>query len=133
MDDAPHHPPADERDAASVVSVIDDAGFLDATAGGFTVVDFWAPWCQPCRQFAPVFETIAAGHGERLRFARCDVDENAVTVTMVGITSIPTIVVFDPAGDELMRITGAPPPAQLEATILEIEALAARSAQRRHG
>ena len=105
---------ANPSDRSSTVSVIQDADFLDATAGGYTVVDFSAPWCGPCRQFVPVFEAAAARHAPKLRFARCDVDESPATASMVGIQSIPTVVVFDPDGNELTRASGALAPARLD-------------------
>jgi len=116
-------------DSSPLISTIDDAGFLDATVGGYTVVDFWAPWCGPCHQFAPLFETIATRYSDRLRFGRCDVDQSPATAAMVGIMSIPTVVVFEPNGNELTRITGTPHPRQFDELIRNFADLAADSSE----
>jgi thioredoxin 1 len=104
-----------------VVANIDDDSFLAGTEGGYTIVDFWAPWCSPCRAFAPIFEDVAARSGERVRFARCNVDESPVTATMLQIRSIPTVVAFGPDGSELGRIVGIPRRADLEKAVTELE------------
>lgn len=106
---------------------IDDTSFLAATEGGYTVVDFWAPWCGPCHQFAPLFESLATKHAEHLRFGRCDVDQSPSTAQMVGIMSIPTVVVFDPDGNEVTRISGTAHPRDVQELLLDIEAQATGS------
>jgi thioredoxin 1 len=103
------------------VARINDETFLASTEGGFTVVDFWALWCGPCRVFAPVFDEIALRHADGVHFARCDVDESPLTATMLQITSIPTVIAFGPDGSELGRIVGVPRLSDLEGTVTELE------------
>lgn len=102
------------------VDVIDDATFLDKTEGGYTVVDFWAAWCAPCRSFAPVFRAVAAAHDGPVRFATCDVDANPATSSLLQIRSIPTLVVFGPDGSEVGRSTGGVSRGDLEATVAQL-------------
>lgn len=102
------------------VAIIDDESFLASTEGGYTVVDFWAPWCSPCRAFAPIFDDVAARSGERVRFARCNVDESPVTATILQIRSIPTVIAFGPDGSELGRIVGIPRRSDLEKAVAEL-------------
>ena len=110
------------------VAIIDDRNFLSSTAGALSVVDFWAPWCGPCRQFAPVFEDVAEAFGDRLRFWRCNVDHSPDLAAMLQIMSIPTIVMFGLDGSEISRIVGVPRRAEFERIIT---GLAARSEARR--
>jgi thioredoxin len=127
MTDATTRPAHVERDPS--IPGIDDVDFLAATEGGYTAVDFWAPWCGPCHQFAPLFEAVATKYADQIRFARCDVDQSPRTAEMVGIMSIPTVVVFDPNGNELARISGVSPPMQVDALIRDIAGLAGRRSQ----
>jgi thioredoxin 1 len=58
------------------------------------LVDFWAPWCAPCRAIAPVVEELAGEYGGRVGFVKVNVDENTMVATEYGIRSIPTLLLF---------------------------------------
>lgn len=116
---APDLVPEPLEGGAEVV-VVDDASFLALTEGGYTVVDFWAGWCAPCRSFAPVFRAVAAAHTGPVRFGACDVEANPQTSALLGITSIPTLVVFGPDGSEVGRSRGVVSRGDLEATVEQL-------------
>jgi thioredoxin 1 len=79
------------------------------------LVDFWAPWCGPCRVIAPVLEEIAEQR-EDLRIVKLNVDDNQQTAAQFGILAIPTMVLFR-NGTEAKRIQGALPRKRLEAEL----------------
>jgi thioredoxin len=58
------------------------------------LVDFWAPWCPPCRMVAPVVEAVATGLGDKLKVAKVNVDEQPSLAERYGIQSIPTLLIF---------------------------------------
>ena len=79
------------------------------------LVDFWAPWCGPCRVVAPVLEEIA-DERENLRIVKLNIDENQQTAANYQILAIPTMVLFR-NGQEAKRIQGAMPKKRLEAEL----------------
>jgi len=84
---------------------------------GLTLVDFWAPWCGPCRMVAPVIEQLATEYAGRVRFAKLNVDQAQQTAARYGIRSIPTIGLFK-NGEPIDGVVGAAPKQQL-ARLLE--------------
>ncbi|MBM3310593.1 MAG: thioredoxin [Candidatus Aminicenantes bacterium] len=88
------------------------------------LVDFWAPWCGPCRMMAPILEAAAEKMAGRVKFAKLDTDEGNGLAHKLGIMAIPTLILFV-KGAEKDRFVGLIPQAQLEAKLeAELAALA---------
>ena len=81
-----------------------------------TIVDFWAPWCAPCLDFAPRVEQLAQKYEGRATIGKLNVDENHKKRTEYGVTTIPTLISFK-EGEEVARIVGRQPQHELEALI----------------
>ena len=79
----------------------------------YLLVDFWAPWCGPCRMVSPVIEQLAKDYAGRIVFAKVNVDENQSIAKSFAIQSIPTMIIFK-NGKVFDVITGALPKAQIE-------------------
>jgi thioredoxin 1 len=76
------------------------------------LVDFWAEWCGPCRQVAPILEEIAGEQGEKLTIVKLNVDENQAIAQQYGVLQIPTMNVYK-NGEVVKQIIGAKPKAML--------------------
>ena len=70
------------------------------------IVDFWAPWCGPCRMMAPTFEKVATRYPLKMLFAKVNTEEEQMVASRFGIRSIPTIIIFK-GGKEVHRVSGA--------------------------
>lgn len=83
------------------------------------VVDFWAPWCGPCKAIGPLIEDLAGSYGDQVKFAKCNVDDNPVTPGKFGIKAIPTLIFFK-EGKVVDQITGMVAKTKLEDTLKSI-------------
>jgi len=83
------------------------------------LVDFWAPWCGPCKAIGPIIEELAGTFGNKLKFAKCNVDDNPVTPGKYGIKAIPTLIFFK-EGSVVDQITGMVAKSKLEETIHKV-------------
>jgi thioredoxin len=70
------------------------------------VVDFWAPWCGPCRVVSPILDDLAAQHGDRVEFVKLNVDDNPGTASRYNVLSIPTVILFE-RGEAQDTVIGA--------------------------
>ncbi|HJP70969.1 MAG TPA: thioredoxin [Candidatus Limnocylindria bacterium] len=77
------------------------------------LVDFWAPWCGPCRLVSPVVESLGEKHGEKIAVAKVNTDENQQLAMRYSIFSIPTLIVFQ-NGREAARLVGYMPEQVME-------------------
>ena len=96
-----------------------DSEVLNAKGG--VAVDFWAPWCGPCRALGPIFEEVAAGkaYAGVVAFGNCNVDENSTVPAKYGVKSIPTLMFFKD-GELVDQITGMVPKARIEESLKKI-------------
>ena len=98
---------------ASVSQIGDDTFEQEVLKSSTPVlIDFWAPWCAPCRAIAPVVEEIARDYAGRLKVLKMNVDDNPRTPSRYGVRGIPNLIIFQ-GGQVKEQIVGACPKAQL--------------------
>jgi len=98
---------------ANVTAVADDTFEHEVLKSSTPVlIDFWAPWCAPCRAIAPIVEELSATYAGKLKVVKMNVDDNPKTPSRYGVRGIPNLILFQ-GGEVKEQIVGAVPKAQL--------------------
>ncbi|MBO0443917.1 thioredoxin [Vagococcus fluvialis] len=93
-----------------------DKNFAEEISEGLVMVDFWAPWCGPCRMQTPILEQMSEDYVDQVKFTKINVDENPATSQQFGIMSIPNMLLFKD-GKVVENIVGVHQKAQLQSII----------------
>ncbi|SDO72496.1 thioredoxin [Paenibacillus sp. yr247] len=101
------------------VNHISDATFTSEIEAGIVLVDFWAPWCGPCKIIAPILDELSAEIGDAAKIVKINVDDNPESASKYNVMSIPTLLVFKD-GQLVDQLVGVQSKEKLKAVIEQV-------------
>ena len=101
---------------AGTIKELTDLNFQESVKAGVTLVDFWAPWCPPCRKQGPIVDKVAEAFDGVANITKMNVDENGAIAGQYNVANIPTLIIFKD-GKEVKRMVGLHEEADLKAAI----------------
>jgi thioredoxin 1 len=109
-----------EKIMAGNVTEFNDANFQNEVIDSSdpVLVDFWAPWCGPCRMIAPLVEELATEYKGSVKIGKINIDDSPSAATQYGVSSIPTLIIFK-GGEVVDRFVGVQPKSRLQAALEE--------------
>ena len=102
----------------SKVAHLDESNFDAKTSQGISLVDFWAPWCGPCKAVAPILDELANDYKDKIVIAKLNVDESPQNASKYGVSAIPTMLIFK-KGEPVHSMVGYKPKTELKKAIDE--------------
>ena len=96
--------------------IFTESNFKDETASGVALVDFWAPWCGPCRMVGPIIEELSGDYQGKIKVGKLNVDDNPRTAMSFRVMSIPTVILFKD-GQPVETLVGAMPKSAYQARL----------------
>lgn len=100
----------------AIVNITDQSFKDEVETSGTVLVDFWAPWCGPCKMIAPVLEELDQEMSDKVKITKLNVDDNPDTASRFGVMSIPTLIVFKD-GQPVDKVVGFQPKDALKAVL----------------
>ncbi|WP_334076130.1 MULTISPECIES: thioredoxin [Paenibacillus] len=100
----------------AIVNVSDQTFNNEVEGQGIVLVDFWAPWCGPCKMIAPILEELDGEIGDSVKIAKVNVDDNPESASRFGVMSIPTLILFKD-GQPVDKVVGLNPKDKLKSLI----------------
>lgn len=104
---------------SNITHATDETFEADVSGPGLTIVDFWAPWCGPCRMIAPVLEQVAAERGDAVKIVKVNSDDHPRLSMRFNVRGIPTLLFFK-GGQPVGQIVGAVPKATIDQAIAQV-------------